>query len=169
VKSEHSFRKVIPPAGVLPKLVECLMLTFLYERQEDRFLLVADYPERASGSDRAFVALLFGGVSEFEREHGDLEPYKRFSESYQAGEDSPTIVIQDVQVAEGNGGGHVAFWFGPSFGGVRCKYEDLVVVVRNSRVRSQGNAFRYADLKSGEEFDFERPFPKEFLLDAMKP
>lgn len=159
MKTQALLRKVVPATSALLKLEECIVLMFRYEQTEDRFVLVADYPERAAGGDRAFVALGFGGVSEFDREYGDLARCREFGEYYQASEDAPPLVVQDVQAVGSSEGGRVQYWFGPGFGGVRFEYENLDAVVRDSRAWEEANVFHYADLTSGEEFNFFRAFP----------
>lgn len=162
MNAEDSIRKIVPAVSALPQLAECLVLMFLYERRNGRFVLVTDYPDRAVGSDRTFASLTFGGVVDFERECGNVERYSQFSESYRIREGAPLLVVQDVHVAGDDGGGRVRFWFGPNFGGVQFRYGDLAVLVRDSRVLERDNTFSYLDLKSGEKFEFGRPFPDLF-------
>ncbi|MGE0792523.1 MAG: hypothetical protein AB7S26_43030 [Sandaracinaceae bacterium] len=123
---------------------------------------MTDYPERAEGSDRAFIAFTFKSVSEFERESGDLERFKEFEEHYQASMTTPPVVVQEVQFARRDQGGRVQFWFGPNFGGLRFVFDGLKAVVRDARVWQEGHAFHYVDSRSGLEFDFYRPLPEQF-------
>jgi hypothetical protein len=166
--SGGSIRAISPPVDAVRQLRECVVLCFFYDASERRFTLVADYPDKASGSDRAFVALVFDRVVDFVREQGDHERFKRFFESYQAAENEAPIVVQDIQVSEADGSGIFQCWFGPNLGGLGFQYTGLVALTRDARVRNTGKVFVYSDLLSAEVFDFFSPFSNVDIERSLK-
>jgi hypothetical protein len=155
-----SIRKLVSPRGALHLLTECVVLAFVYDESRRRFCFVADFPEKAPRSDRAFVAFVFEGVTNFARDNGDLAKFCRFSSAYRAAEDETPIVVQSLRTMEHERKAVVQFWFGPNFGGLSFAYDDVAAFVRDARARQVGSSFAYFDMASGEELDFLCPFPE---------
>jgi hypothetical protein len=151
-------RKVIPSRDALSELMECLLLAFWYERRRGRLVMVTDYPDKESGADRSFLALVFVEVTEFVRESGRWAPYAGFVDSYAITPSVPSVVVQSVRFSDGGGQSTLECWFGPNFGGLRLRYGGLAAIVRDARVKRSERGFEYTDLRSGLPFEFSSPF-----------
>jgi hypothetical protein len=150
------------PRGAIPLLVEALVLSFDHDATARRFTLVADYPQKAPGADRSFVALCFAGVRDFVRERGSLPALQRFTENY-ATSDGPPVVVQSFRTTTTR----FELWLGPSFGGLSFHYADLAAFLRHSRAREVDGEWVYRDLDSDELLDSQHPFAGQDL-DAMR-
>lgn len=157
----NSTRKLATPNDALAKLMECLVLGFVYSESSREFCLVCDYPKKEPGSDRAFAAFVFEGVADFVREKGNLAKFSRFVHAYHLDDDDAPVVIQALRTTKRDGlKALVEFWFGPNFGGVTFGYDEVAAWLRDSKAQRVGETFVYRDNLSGEEFPFETPFPE---------
>lgn len=152
-------RRLAAPRDALRLLTECLVLAFVYDESQRRFCFVCDYPDKTAGSDRAFAAFVFDGVTSFIRESGNLSRFNRFVRAYRAMDNETPIVVQNIRTNEHEKKSRVECWFGPNFGGIRFTYNSVAAFVRDAKVRQVGGSFVYFDLASGKEFDFLLPFP----------
>jgi hypothetical protein len=158
MRSTDSLRVIAPPSDALRRLSECLVLSFRHDRPQRQFVLITDYPDRAVGSDRAFLATIFSGVDRFVREAPTSGQRGGAPESYEARDGTPPVVMQAVTCGEAGGRAEFEGWLGPSFGGWQFRYEAVVAVVRDVLVRRAGESFHYHDIATQAELDFYRPF-----------
>jgi hypothetical protein len=141
------------PRGAIPQLMEALVLSFDHDATAARFTLVADYPQKAPGADRTFIALRFQGVHDYARERGTLRALQRFAERYATAE-GPPVVVQSVRSTATR----FALWLGPSFGGLSFRYADVAAFLRHASAQQQDGDWVYRDLASGNVFDYRHPF-----------
>lgn len=153
-----SLRNLTRPFDAIPLLMESLVLGFAYQEHRRRFILVCDYPDKAPDADRAFLAFVFNGVTDFVREKGDLRKFMRFERSYWTQEAEGAVVVQHVEHSRRSAGGAIKCWLGPNFGGFRVEFTTLTAMVRDAHVQRTGDLFIYRDAASGDELDFCSPF-----------
>jgi hypothetical protein len=144
----------VPGAVAANKLLECLLLSFRYEVQAKRLILVTDHPDRASSTDRAFSALIFSGVTQFVRENGDIGEFATNKSSYQACRGSKPSVVQSLR----NTAQTFHCWFGPNFGGIQFEYEQVKALIRDTLAKEHNGGFTYVDAESSKPLDFYQPF-----------
>lgn len=145
-------------ASALLKLTECLVISFTYSEQEDTFVLVCDFPVKAPGSSRTFVRCRFTGVRDFVREPGDLKRLGPFGPSFCLRAITGSVVIQHVKLDRDSAGGSFELGFGWNFGGLRLKYDFVVVHTRDTKAVKRGDETDYFDLGNGDAIDFYEPF-----------
>ena len=145
-------------ASALLKVTESLVLSFTYSQREGTFVLVCTFPEKALGSSRAFARCSFSGVREFVREPGDLAKLGPFSSTFNARTLSSPQVIESIKLNGDKSGWEIDLWFGYNFGGVRFKYDSVVVHKRDTKAVKRDGDTVYFDLVSGEELDFYDTF-----------
>lgn len=146
-----------PPEGCIARLRESLVISFALDDAAETFTLVTDYPDRAPGAHRSFLALRFGGVRDFRREAGKFRELQGFRHDYAIGDGVPPIVIQHIRSTAGD---HRAFeaWFGWDFGGIAFSYRTLAGLARHGHAENRDGTWCYTDARSGAPFDFARPF-----------
>lgn len=144
----------VPGAVAANKLLECLLLSFCYEVQAKRFVLVTDHPDKTSSSARAFSALVFSGVTRFLRENGDLGEFAGIMSSYQAHRGSQPVVVQSLRSTAQT----FQCWFGPNFGGIQFEYEQVTALIRDTLAKEHNGEFIYVDAESSKPLDFYQPF-----------
>jgi hypothetical protein len=146
-------------ASALLKLREGLILSFAFSEPECTFVLVCEFPEKAPGSSRAFARCRFNGVREFVREPGDLKRLGPFNSSFSSRTRSGgPQVIESIKLIGDVSGGEIDLWFGWNFGGVRFKYDSVVVHTRDTKAVKHGDEWDYFDFVSGDPIDFYEPF-----------
>jgi hypothetical protein len=153
-----SSSQVQDSASALLKLMECLVLSFTYSEQDRTFVLVCDFPVKAPGSSRAFVRCHFSGVREFVREPGDLKRLGPFGPSFELRTITGSVVIQLLKLDGNSAGGSFELGFGWNFGGLRFKYDSVIVHTRNTKAVKRGDETHYFDLVTGDPIDFYDPF-----------
>lgn len=144
--------------AALRRLVESLVISYALDRATATFTLVADYPYKAPGAQRSFVALQFSGVRSFRREPGDLGELRPFTDAYSVANSPRPIVIQYLSTTGDGSDRSVELWFGPNFGGVAFSYDATAGFVRHACAEKCGGDWVYRDARTGEPFDFARPF-----------
>jgi len=147
------------PEQAWMKLIEALVLAFHYDKDRNTFTFVCEYPERPTGMDRSFLALVFHGVTAFSRELGNLPKYHRFGVQFQNAPGPPTIVIQGIEATPGPTGTHQEIWLGYNFGLISFTFQTVEGFVRHATVNKVGRDFIYHDPDTGELYDFYVPFP----------
>ncbi len=147
--------------SALLKLREMLVLSFTLAESGGAFVLVCEFPEKAPGSSRAFARCRFSGVREFVREPGDLKRLGPFGPTYSLRSTSHSIVIESIKLDVDDSRREIDLWFGWNFGGVRFKYDSVVVHTRDTKAVKHNNGeerWDYFDFKSGDPLDFREPF-----------
>ena len=144
--------------AALARLGESLVISYAFDATAATFTLVADYPDRAPGAQRSFVALRFSGVRSFRRDPGDFAELQAFTGTYSLAGSPRPIVIQHLRATGSAGDRSVELWLGPNFGGIAFSYDALTGFVRHARAEAHGGEWIYRDARTGEPFDFARPF-----------
>ena len=137
--------------------MEALLFTYSYDEETRTFLLVTEYPFRSPGSVREFAAWTFEDA-DFNRLPGSHYPH--ISNTFQA-RGPGGVVIQSIrQKTVPPDRDSLELWFGPNFGGFAVTYRQLHGHTRGSTATKVGpSTWIYRDSKTGEEFDFDYPFP----------
>ena len=149
----------IADAGAaLGRLIESLVISYSLDLAVATFTLVADYPDRAPGAQRSFVALQFSSVRGFRRYRGNLAELQASADTYSTADSPSPIVIQHLSTTGDDGDRHVELWFGPNFGGVAFSYGGMAGFIRHARTEERDGDWIYRDARTGEAFDFARPF-----------
>jgi hypothetical protein len=144
---------IAAPVDALARLAECLLLSFAYASDRRQFTLVTDYPIRSTGSIREFAGFRFDGAG-FEREPGDFEPDRDVDHFQSSGPGAVLVQAVTVEPAQ------ASLWFGPNFGGFTVTFGALSGWTRGSIATEIGpSTWQYRDTRTGEPFDFHRPFP----------
>lgn len=150
---------IAKPVTVLRnELIESLLISYAYAPAEATFAIVCDYGNMASGSDRAFLRLVFGGVRDYRRELGMRKELQGFTTDYSTKLTVGSTVVQSVMLKEEAGSMLVELWFGPGFGQVSFTSESVVGQVRNARARVREGGWDYFDFETGAPIDFYAPF-----------
>ncbi|MBC6462449.1 hypothetical protein [Actinomadura sp. HBU206391] len=147
----------------LSYLTECLVIAYELSSRRGAFTLVVDYPMRSPGSMREFAAFVFDDAR-VERLHRDGRTSERLH-----GECRSTwggAVIQTVRQFTQYGRGRVELWYSLD-AGIQVTYGTLRGFTRASTAQQVGGSWVYRDLRSGEEFDFDHPFPS--LMEPPRP
>lgn len=146
------------PEAALGRLAESLVISYVLDPAAATFTLVADYPDRALGAQRSFVALRFSGVRGFHRDPGNLAELQAFTDTYSVADSPRPIVIQHLSMTGDESGRSVELSFGPNFGGVAFSYDAVAGFIRHARAEERDGDWIYRDARTGEAFDFARPF-----------
>jgi hypothetical protein len=151
---------VSAPEEALNQLMECLLLSFRYSPEQRTFTLATDYPLKSPGSIRQFVGFTFTDA-DFTREYGEIDHFRQYDTSFQAGPQTGAIVVQSVtQSTTNTGSRRLDLWFGPNFGGVHIRYGRVVGYTRGSTAEQVNpTTWVYRDLQTRQEFDMFKPFP----------
>jgi hypothetical protein len=146
------------PEVALGRLVESLVISYVLDPAAATFTLVADYPDRAPGAQRSFVALRFSGVRGFHRDPGNLTELQAFVDTYSLADSPGPIVIQHLSTTGDDSDRSAELSFGPNFGGVAFSYDAVAGFIRHARAEERDGDWIYRDARTGEAFDFARPF-----------
>jgi hypothetical protein len=92
------------------------------------------------------------------REPGDLKMLGPFGSSFSARTLSRPIVIQALKLTGNSAGGGFELGFGWNFGGVRFKYDSVVVHTRDTKAVKRDDEWDYFDFENGDPLDFYEPF-----------
>jgi hypothetical protein len=144
--------------AAINRIMESLVISYALDATAATFTLVADYPDRALGAQRSFIALRFSGVHDFRRDPGNLAELQALTDSYSVADSPRPIVIQHLSVVVGRHDRSVELSFGPNFGEIAFFYSSVAGFVRHSRAEAHDGNWIYQDVRSGEAFDFARPF-----------
>jgi hypothetical protein len=68
------------------------------------------------------------------------------------------IVIQHLSSTGDDDGRCVELSFGPNFGGIAFSYDGVAGFIRHARAEERAGDWIYRDARTGEAFDFARPF-----------
>jgi hypothetical protein len=149
----------IADAGAaLGRLIESLVISYSLDLAAATFTLVADYPDRAPGAQRSFVALRFSSVRSFRRYPGNLAELQASTDTYSTADSPRPIVIQHLSTTGDDDGRCVELSFGPNFGGIAFSYDGVAGFIRHARAEERDGDWIYRDARTGEAFDFARPF-----------
>jgi hypothetical protein len=152
-------RDLVLSEGDLGKLVECLLIEYMLDRERREFAVVSDYWEKQAPGQRSFLKLVFEGVEEFKREPGVNSELRAYWSEYRPKGTVPGgIVFQSIKILPAENGRRVIIWFGPAFGGCSFVYRGVRAFVRSARVEMRGGEWEYRDAVSNEAFDFFAPF-----------
>lgn len=146
------------PQAALGRLAESLVISYVLDPVAATFTLVVDYPDRAPGAQRSFVALRFSGVRGFHRDPGNLAELQAFTDTYSVADSRRPIVIQHLCTTGDDSDRSVELSFGPNFGGVAFSYGAVAGFIRHARAEERNGDWIYRDAHTGESFDFARPF-----------
>lgn len=144
--------------AALDRLTESLVISYALVPAAAAFTLVADYPDRASGAQRSFVALRFSGVRGFHRDPGDLAELQAFTDTYSVVDSPRPIVLQHLRATGSGSDRSVELSFGTNFGGVAFSYDAVAGFIRHAHAEERDGDWIYRDARTGEAFDFARPF-----------
>jgi len=152
-------QKIAHPEQIWKHIMEAFVLAFHHDGNKRIVTFVCGYPKVAQGAHRAFVGVVYSGVTEFHRQLGGLAKHHRFRDDYQLEPDMGPIVIQHVEATPHPSGTVQEFWFGPSFGGITFTFDSVEGFIRNALVTEINGEYIYHDADTGERYDFYVPFP----------
>ncbi|HET9622247.1 MAG TPA: hypothetical protein VFP84_12830 [Kofleriaceae bacterium] len=152
--SEPSVEPVAHPDDALARIVESLVISYALDDAGATFLLIADFPERAPGAQRSFVALRFSGVRDFHRTPGTLAELQPFLREYALVNSPRPVMIQDVE----HTADRIALFLGPNFGDVTFRYAEVRGWIRHAHAENRAGQWFYRDADTGEPLELARPF-----------
>lgn len=156
-------RELVLSEGDLGKLVECLLIEYVLDRERREWVVVSDHWEKQPPGQRSFLKLVFEGVAEFKREPGVNSALRAYWSEYRLrGAAAGGVVFQSIEILSAGNARRANIWLGPAFGGCSFVYGSVRAFVRNARVEMRGGEWEYRDAVSNEVLDFFAPFDDSF-------
>lgn len=149
---------IVDAEAAIECLIESLIISYALDATGATFTLIADFPNRAPGAQRSFIALRFSDVRGFRRDPGNLAELQAFTNIYSVADNPRPIVIQHLSSTSGGHDRSLELLLGPNFGEIAFFYDAVAGFVRHARAELRDGDWIYHDVRTGEAFDFARPF-----------